>query len=549
MDKRTLTALLLMFILFLVFQQYVWKPKPVAQTQPTPSEQPAQAAQPAADSLPKPGLALPDSLIDPNLEAAQIILSNQVMKVSFSSRGAVIQQVEMKDHKVDKATPVRLIPPDSGIAGLKVFYPATQSDLSGAVFNYRVSADSSKIDFWLGDEANPKVKRSYSLDSGYGIGMKIRIDNLGTIHGLGLDFGAGIADSETYTKYKAQDYKFVYYANNEIKKTTLASLKKKPAGGKVNTFRWAALRSKYFSIAVKENEPYLTSEFQATVNPKTGNPSMELASKSSSGKLIWEQDYLVYAGPADYDLLSGYNSQMQNVAERGPGWLRWLANLIAGFLKFLHGFIPNYGVVIIVFSMILSVILTSIQHPLTRKGMEANLKMQAIQPHMDAIRKRYPNDMNAQRVEMAKLQKEHGVNMFGGCIMWVPLLFNMPILISLYSVLRYTLDMRNASFVLWWQDLSLPDKYYVLPILMGATMVIQSRFMKPPSPPEDQMTEQQKQAQQMGKTMNLIMPVMMFFIFRGLPAGLVLYYTVYSIFAAIQQYHLQKKFRNKDTVK
>jgi len=116
-------------------------------------------------------------------------------------------------------------------------------------------------------------------------------------------------------------------------------------------------------------------------------------------------------------------------------------------------------------------------------------------------------------------------------------------------VLRYTLDMRNASFVLWWQDLSLPDKYYVLPILMGVTMVIQSRFMKPPTPPEDQMTEQQKQAQQMGKTMNLIMPVMMFFIFRGLPAGLVLYYTVYSIFAAIQQYHLQKKFRNKDTVK
>jgi len=538
-----------MFILFLVFQQFVWKPKPVAQTQQDPQAQQTTPSKASSDSLPKPVIALPDSLIKSDVGLATITLSNQVMSVSFSNAGAVITQVEMKDHKVDKTRPVRLIPDGENIAGLTVFHPATQSDLSGVNFSYRVKSDSSGVDFWLGDEANPKVLRSYNLDPGYGIGMKIKVNDLGTVNGLGLDFGAGIADSETYTKYKAQDYKFVFYANNEIKKITLASLKKKPAGGMVSTFRWAALRSKYFAITLKENEPYLTTEYQASVNQATGNPAMTLASKSSSGKLLWEQDYLIYAGPADYDLLSAYNSQMQNVAERGPGWLRWLANLIAGFLKFLHGFIPNYGVVIIVFSLILSVILTSIQHPLTRKGMEANLKMQAIQPQMEAIRKRYPNDMAAQRTEMAKLQQEHGVNVFGGCIMWVPLLFNMPILISLYSVLRYTLDMRNASFVLWWQDLSLPDKYYVLPILMGVTMVIQSRFMKPPTPPADQMTEQQKQAQQMGKTMNLIMPVMMFFIFRGLPAGLVLYYTVYSIFSAIQQYHLQKKIRNKDIVK
>lgn len=76
-------------------------------------------------------------------------------------------------------------------------------------------------------------------------------------------------------------------------------------------------------------------------------------------------------------------------------------------------------------------------------------------------------------------------------------------------------------------------------------MIIQSRIMRPPTPPADQMTEQQIQAQKMGKTMNWIMPVMMFFIFRGMPAGLVLYYTVYSIFSTIQQYHLQKKIRNK----
>jgi YidC/Oxa1 family membrane protein insertase len=239
---------------------------------------------------------------------------------------------------------------------------------------------------------------------------------------------------------------------------------------------------------------------------------------------------------------------MDQIAERGPGWLRWLANLIANFLKFLHKYLPNYGLVIIVFSLILSLILTSIQQPLTRKGMEANLKMQEIQPQMEAIRKKYPNDMEAQRREMVKLQQEHGVNVFGGCIMWIPLLINMPILISLYNVLRYTLDMRNASFILWWKDLSLPDKYYVLPILMSVVMIVQSRFVKPPTPDESKMTEQQKQAQQTSKMMSYIMPVMMFFIFKGLPSGLVLYYTVYSIFSAFRQYSLQKKIKTKDTI-
>ena len=546
MDKRTLLAILLMFALYFVFNQFIWKPAPA----PAPAADSLATQTAPVDTVQQGGVFQPFNFGDSlqvntqQTSIASISLENKVMKVDFSTLGGAITQVTLKEHVVQGDTLVTLIPQGKKVADLTIFHPATQSSLKDVNFDYSVSADSSEVVFYLGSEAMPAVRRSYRLDDKYGIQAEVNIQNMGNIHGLALDFDAGIADSETYTKYKAQDYKFVYYANNETQKLLLSKLKKKPFSGAVQSFRWAALRSKYFTIALAEREPNLINEFKGYANSETGNPAMNLSAKSSTGKVAWDQKFLIYAGPADYDILSTYDQQMDQIAERGPGWLRWLGNLIASFLKFLHKYLPNYGLVIIVFSLILSLVLTSIQQPLTRKGMQANLKMQELQPKMEAIRKKYPNDVNAQRAEMVKLQQEHGINVFGGCIMWIPLLINMPILISLYNVLRYTLDMRNASFILWWKDLSLPDKYYVLPILMGLVMVVQSRFVKPPTPDESKMTEQQKQAQQMSKTMGYIMPVMMFFIFKGLPSGLVLYYTVYSIFSAFQQYRLQKKIKN-----
>ena len=548
MDKRTLLAILLMFALYFVFNQFIWKPAPApAPAADSLATQAAPVDTVQQDAVSQP-LLLADSLQVSPAQTSIITLENEVMKVDFTTLGGAIKQVTLKEHVMQADTLVTLIPQGQKVADLTIFHPATQTSLKDVNFNYSVSVDSLELVFYLGDEATPIVRRSYRLDDKYGIVTKVSVQNMGNIHGLALDFDAGIADSETYTKYKAQDYKFVYYANNENQKVPLAKLKKKPVSSTVQNFGWAALRSKYFTVALAERKPNLINEFNGYAHSQTGNPAMNLSAKSSAGKVAWDQEFLIYAGPADYDVLSTYDQQMELIAERGPGWLRWLANLIAGFLKFLHKYLPNYGLVIIVFSLILSLILTSIQQPLTRKGMQANLKMQELQPKMEAIRKKYPNDINAQRAEMVKLQQEHGVNVFGGCIMWIPLLINMPILISLYNVLRYTLDMRNASFILWWQDLSLPDKYYVLPILMGLVMIVQSRVVKPPAPDESKMTEQQKQAQQTAKMMGYVMPVMMFFIFKGLPSGLVLYYTVYSIFSAIQQYRLQKKIKTKETI-
>lgn len=545
MDKKTLTGMLLMLAVFFIFMEFVWKPKQ-ADTPATQNKNVTTAVQDSTlKAVEDSTKALPDTLFKSAPQQHSIELKNDFMLVTISNVGAAITQVELLKHDYIKPQKVMLVPKDGSLAGIQVYQAAIQHDLRGKYYNFTVAPDKRSAELWLGDDANPIVKRKYTLDNQYGIFADVSIRNLDNVNGVEYDFKAGIADSETYTKYKNQDYKFLLDANNEFKKTMLGSIVKKPLAGQLATFNWAALRNKYFAIAVMQKDAVTMRNYEVMVNPSTGNQGMVLDSRQREAKAGWDQSILIYAGPAEYDLLKTYGKQMENIAERGPSWLRGLANLIASFLKFLFGIIHNYGVVIIIFSLILSVILTTIQHPLTRRGMEANLKMQMIQPQIEEIKKRYPNKPREQQVEISKLYKETGVNPFGGCITFVPILLQLPILISLYNVLRYTIDMRNAGFMLWYKDLSLPDKTMVLPLLMAGTMILQSRIMRPPTPPADQMTEQQIQAQKMGKTMNWLMPVMMFFIFRGLPAGLVLYYTVYSIFSAIQNYHMQKKLRNK----
>ena len=143
--------------------------------------------------------------------------------------------------------------------------------------------------------------------------------------------------------------------------------------------------------------------------------------------------------------------------------------------------------------------------------------------------------MNA---ELKKLYKEHGVNPLGGCL---PMLLQMPILFALYPMLRYSIDLRQTHF-LWLPDLSEPDPIWALPILMAVFMFLQQKLMAPSQQNVEGMDEKQKAAAQSQKMMMYFMPIMMFFIFKGLSSGLVLYWTVFSVIGSVQQYFIKKKF-------
>lgn len=542
MDKRTLTAILLMIILYMVFSQFVWKPQQVRQQQ-------MKAAQVDSTKAPAPVQAIVqdstvtaspvDSLQQSTAQPTTIKLSNDLMTVYFNSKGANIQQVELKKFLTHDKQAVRLVPDNSAIADLKLIHPGSETPLAATVFNYTITPDSSSISFFLGNPERPQVEKRFTIDKLYGIALQVSAQGMQALNGVEIDFSSGIADTEKVNKSKVQDYKFLIYADNEIQKTALSKFKKKQPAGAFNSFSWAAVRSKYFTLALKESEPSLMRNYRTGLNKATGNPYFVVDSRQPSAKQSWSQSFTIYAGPADYEILKTYGKQMDNIPERGVSWLRWLSNIFAWFLKFLHRYIHNYGVVLLIFALVMKLLL----HPLTHKQMEHGFKQQKLQPKLQQIQKLYPNDRVKQQQEMNKLYKEYNTSPMAGCL---PVLIQFPIIIPLYNVLRYSLDMRNATFVFWLKDLSEPDPYLVLPIIMGLFMILQSLMMRPPTMDESQMDDKQKAMQSQQKMMTWMMPIMMFFIFKGMPAGLVLYWTAFNILSIVHQYYLNQHFKNKE---
>ncbi len=203
---------------------------------------------------------------------------------------------------------------------------------------------------------------------------------------------------------------------------------------------------------------------------------------------------------------------------------------IMWLLKFLHKFIPNYGFVLLVFSIVIKLIV----YPLTHKSYESMKKMQALQPKLTEIKEKYGNNKQQLNKKTMAMYKEYGVNPLGGCL---PMLLQMPLLIALFNVFRTTIELRNEPFIFWIKDLSSPDVIFtlpfniplygntiaVLPFIMAGMMLIQQKLSGTSSSNPQQ------------KYMMYFMPLFMLLIFNNFPSGLVLYYTLFNLLTILQQ--------------
>jgi YidC/Oxa1 family membrane protein insertase len=186
-------------------------------------------------------------------------------------------------------------------------------------------------------------------------------------------------------------------------------------------------------------------------------------------------------------------------------------------MLWLHRFVPDYGLVLILFGVLVRLAMW----PLTTKSFRSIQAMQKIQPEILRLRERYKSDPQRMQQETMKLYREKKVNPLGGCL---PNLIPMPILFALFFVFQSTIEFRGQAF-LWLPDLSQPDPWYILPILMGLTMFISSKMVQ---------TDPKMAA------MTYAMPVVLTFVFLNLAAGLVLYYTVSNVLTFIQQWMLRR---------
>jgi YidC/Oxa1 family membrane protein insertase len=370
------------------------------------------------------------------------------------------------------------------------------------------------------------------LGEGYNLFLQVSASNFLPLSSYVLNLDSGIADSEDYIlehpKEKMRDYKIIAEINNEIEKYSLAKLKNKQEDiGKID---WASIRSKYFIIGIYGDELIDVNRIDSFNNNNSPAINLGIAIPRDN----FNHEFRLYFGPLIREELTAFRPGFEKVME-GPfiELLRPIANLFAAIFKFFRGFIPSYGIIIIIISIVLKILL----YPLTHKSFESTHKMQKVQPLMKELQAKYKNDPQTLNQEMRKLYKEHNVSPLGGCL---PMLLQMPIIFAIYPVIRYSIDMRQNSF-LWLADLSEPDKTLILPIAMAVFMFVQQKLMSPSKAKVAEMDEKQQAAQQSQKMMMYLMPVMMFFIFKSLSAGLVLYWTVFSIIGTIQQYFIKKK--------
>lgn len=228
-----------------------------------------------------------------------------------------------------------------------------------------------------------------------------------------------------------------------------------------------------------------------------------------------------YIGPKEYTALTALDPRLSNVIEYG--WFTFIAKPMFTMMQYLHNYIGNWGWTIVAVVILVKLLLW----PLSHKGMVSMNRLKELAPKIKAIQEKYPNDKQKASMHMMELYQKEGANPMGGCL---PVLLQIPVFFAIYRVLVNAIELKGAEWILWIHDLAEMDPYFVLPILMGATMYLQQKIT--PNTMTDEL--QQKMFQ--------FLPIIFTFFFLWFPAGLTLYWFVNNLMTVAQQYYVNNIF-------
>ena len=231
-----------------------------------------------------------------------------------------------------------------------------------------------------------------------------------------------------------------------------------------------------------------------------------------------------YIGPKEYETLKTLDPRLTNIIEYG--WFTFIAKPMFIFLKTIHNMVGNWGWTIVLVTIIIKLIL----FPLSHKGMVSMTKLKELSPKIKAIQEKYADDKQKASIHMMELYQKEGANPMGGCL---PVILQIPVFFALYRVLLNAIELKGAPWIFWIKDLGSMDPYYVLPILMGATMYFQQKIT--PNTMTDPM--QQKMFQ--------FLPIIFTFFFLWFPAGLTLYWFINNLITMGQQYYVNNLFEKQ----
>ncbi len=514
MDRNFFVAMALCAGIYLAWSNYYVKQLP----QTTPAQTVSQDNQTTVPSATAP-VALAVNTNKQNTDPVKkVILGDEQYSVTINSLGGIVESTKFNYKKMPSDTIAELI---SGSGNL--FLGTTSKDWTYiSNINYQTLKVGEKIATLTFEDDNVKIERQYTL--------KNEIYSLE--HQLKIHFKKARPD---YITTGIRTKKEVKQAENERRNayyilksgTTESHATDKFLEGKenINEGRWTGVSSRYFLSALVHRDDENFPAFQGKENEST-ETELKLVYKTKADDLNISQR--LFYGPKDVSILKAAGSNLELGVDFG--WFTFLAYPMLFLLKWFHGFVNNFGIAII----LLTVVVKIITYPLTYKSMKGMKKMQKFQPQMQKLKEKYADDKQKMNQEMMQLMKSSGYNPMGGCF---PILIQMPVFIALYNVLYGAIDLFNQPFFGWIHDLSLKDPFYITPIALSGLMFLQQK-LTPQSPGMD--PNQQK--------MMTFMPLIFGFMMMSLPAGLTLYMLVNSVVSILQTLIINKALESAEAV-
>ncbi len=548
MEKRLLLVFALTFLVIVVFQPVLKKyfPQIAGTSAPTQSEEhkPSAAASPVMPAAQVSRAASPAPLAAGNKVAqseTETVVDNGLYRITFTNRGAQVKSWILKNFDDDHGRPLDLV---NIAASEKYGYPLSlwtydegqRAQLNSALFVASASGAVSapaQLTFEYGEQGW-SVRKVFNFDHSYILHVQTSVTLNGSPVMAFPAWPSGFGDEINTPAYAAG--RIEYQDNSKIERIAF----KKVSGGATQhaPFNWIGVSDQYFTaVFLPENVQdaaaiMLRNPLDIPKDPQKPDSGesvkvdvLGVAAGSPSGTT----SFRMFVGPKQLKILettavptiSGAEPDLRGLINFG--FFGIIARPLFLWLKWTYEHIvPNWGWAIVLQTLIITGALV----PLRVSSMKSALKMQKVQPQMNAIKEKYKKygmrDPRRQEMntEIGELMKREGVNPVGGCL---PLVIQMPFLFAYYSMLASALDLRHAHW-LWIHDLSSADPYLILPILMVGSMVVTQRMT-----PQTGMDPAQQ------KMLNLMMPLMMGFIFFKLAAGLNLYYAESNLIMIVQQ--------------
>jgi len=586
MDKRTILAVVLAIAVIvgstIVTQRFFTPEQPAqsqtdqsaAETRPEPigEAQTAEETQPSV-STEQPGAPAVSSeevaaLDDQQIEEQAFTIETEVFRIGFTNRGGQITSVELKEYSNTDGSPVEMIfSQESGVNPFSIRFGDVDAPAVDALFQVERSLVDAGVTFYRSFRSNTGIpfilkKRYVMKPKDYMIELQVSIEN--TVneypalnydgYSYTLGFGPQIGPKFEKLDRRNEFREYLYFADGKKQ-----SVRMKNETKQIDTrVTWAAISGKYFAvIAVPDATQYLITydtRVMEGVNEQSSLYFSRPEIKSSRNTDVFR----FYMGPKKLDVLRSYNDAQKNtynladmhfdeIASRSR-LLGWLVIVLKFLLDTFYKLIPNYGVAIILVTILLKVAL----FPLTHKSYESTARMQSLQPKMTELREKYKNNPQKLNQEMAAMYKKEGVSPLGGCL---PMLLQFPILIAFYSLLNTHFALRGAVFIPGWiNDLSAPEAVFTfspititqrfqfdairaLPFVMLVTTFLSSKLMQTPGTDASGRNM---------KMMTYMMPIMFFFILYNMPSGLLLYWTMQNIFTVAQQWYINKRRQKRN---